>query len=254
MIDARAGLRHRTVRALVVGAVTAAVALAVASGARAEPRPVVLELFTSQGCSSCPPADAFFGKLKNAPGVIALSLHVDYWDYIGWEDPFARAQFTKRQKRYVTGMPRQYVYTPQMVIDGRYDAVGSRQGEVRDAIARARETPPTVRPRFETDPDARVVVPAGTAPGEASVYLAFYDAKHVTDVAAGENAGRTLTNHNVVRRFERLGTWDGSRSSFPVDLARAIENGRDHCAVIVQKGRTGPVLGAATMALAEASG
>jgi hypothetical protein len=250
----QAGCRHGA-RAVLAAAIAAALGLMMTRNGHAEPRAVVVELFTSQGCSSCPPADAYLGTLKDAPGVIALSLHVDYWDYIGWEDPYARARFTARQKRYVTGMPRQYVYTPQIVVDGRFDAVGSRRDEVRAAIAKARQTPMTVRPRFEADDDgARVVVPAGEAPREASVYLAVYDASHVTDVGAGENAGRTLTNHNVVRRFERLGTWNGSRTAFPVDTAAAIANGRDHCAVIVQAGRTGRVLGAAKLALSEVSG
>ena len=240
-------------RTLTAGAAIAAVAL-IAAGARAEPRTVVVELFTSQGCSSCPPADAMVGRITDEPGVIALSLHVDYWDYIGWEDPYAQAKFSARQKRYVGDMARRYVYTPQMVVDGRHDAVGSREGEVRDAIAKARRVPMAVRPQFETGDHPRVVVPRANGAGEASVYLAFYDDKHVTDVGAGENAGRTLTNYNVVRRFERLGSWDGARTSFDVDLSRALKNGRDHCVVIVQKGRTGPILGAAELALAEPSG
>jgi len=254
MMDHPTGSRQLTARALTACVVAVAAMLVLVTGVRAEPRTVVVELFTSQGCSSCPPADAHVGELKDEPGVIALSLHVDYWDYIGWEDPYALARFSERQKRYVMDMRRQYVYTPQMVVDGRFDAVGSRERDVRDAIAKARRSSAIVRPRFDTSGDSRVVVPAAETSAEASVYLAFYDDKHVTDVGAGENAGRTLTNHNVVRRFERLGTWDGTRASFDVDMTRARKNGRDQCAVIVQKGRTGPVLGAAKLALGGPSG
>jgi hypothetical protein len=224
-----------------------------ADGRGAEPLTVV-ELFTSQGCSSCPPADALLRELSQEPGILALELHIDYWDYIGWEDPFAQSTFTERQRRYVDAFDRQYVYTPQMVIDGRRETVGSREAAVRAAIQAARRTPPIARPRFAGPNRARVVIPAGAAPAPATVWVAYFDARHTTEVARGENAGRRLVNTNVVRRLAKLGTWDGARRSFALDLRAARAAGRSHAAVIVQQGEIGPILGAAVRALDGVSG
>lgn len=220
--------------------------------AAADPGPVVVELFTSQGCSSCPPADRLLGEIKGRDGVIALSLHVDYWDYIGWEDPFGLARHTARQRAYKRRLKLDYVYTPQIVVDGRYQAVGSRRAAVEAAIAEAADDPVRVRPRLETaGRAARLVVPAGAAPERpATVWLALYDGRHDTRVRAGENAGTALVNHNVVRRWQKLGTWRGDRLEIPLDLAGARADGRDGCAVLVQAAGTGAILGAARMPLA----
>ena len=211
---------------------------------------VVVELFTSQGCSSCPPADALLGELAGRPDVIALSLHVDYWDYIGWKDPFGSPMNTARQRRYVEELGLRYVYTPQMIIDGRINAVGSRRDEVLDAIERAGRERAGFDIRFVESGGGKVVIPAGHAPENgATVWLAVYDRSHETEIKRGENAGRKLRNTNVVRSLERLGTWMGERLEIPLDLAGAAARGRDGCAVIVQQGRNGPVLAAAAMNL-----
>jgi hypothetical protein len=221
--------------------------------AAAEPTaasPVVVELFTSQGCSSCPPADELLAELAGRPGVVALSLHVDYWDYIGWKDPYASPQHTARQQRYTESLNLRYVYTPQIVVDGRVNVVGSRRAEVLEAIETAAKRDRPIDITFVTSNGGTVIIPEGHAPDEgATVWLAVYDREHVTEVKRGENAGRSLRNANVVRSFERLGTWSGARLEIPLDLSGARARGRDGCAVIVQRGRAGPVLAAAAMSL-----
>jgi hypothetical protein len=212
--------------------------------------PVVVELFTSQGCNSCPPADEFLGELAERPGVIALSMHVDYWDYIGWKDPYASPQSTARQRDYVKRLGLRYVYTPQMVIDGHADVAGLRRDEVLKTIEEAAEGRKALQVRFERADGGKIIVPAGHAPeGGAAVWLAVYDRSHETRVPRGENAGRKLRNYNVVRELSRIGTWRGARLEIPFDMTAAAAQGRDGCAVIVQQGPAGPVLGAAAVPL-----
>jgi hypothetical protein len=218
-------------------------------------RPVVVELYTSQGCSSCPPADALLGELAKQPGVLALSFHVDYWDYIGWKDPFAAAQYTERQRDYAARLGLRYIYTPQIVVDGLHDVVGSKRRAVTGAIEEAAKTEPAVSVTLEETDGGRVRLSAGTAPaGGATVWLVTFDDSHKTQVARGENSGRALVNSNVVRELTTLGTWTGEEKSFPLDLAAARAEGRGGCAVIVQQGRGGPVIGAAMIDLDGADG
>jgi hypothetical protein len=212
--------------------------------------PVVVELFTSQGCSSCPPADALLGKLAKRPDVVALAFHVDYWDYIGWKDPYASPAFTQRQHSYADALGLHMVYTPQMVIDGHADVVGSHTLAVEAAIADARQQPKlllTLGHNAAGAYDVRIPdAPAGGASGPASVWLVLFDRQHQTPVKRGENAGATLTDYNIVREFRRLGTWSGTAVDLPlgIDPAAMKESG---CAVIVQADPMGPVLGAAAL-------
>jgi len=213
--------------------------------------PVVVELFTSQGCSSCPPADAFLGELAEQPGVIALSMHVDYWDYIGWADPFADPKMTERQRDYSRALSSRYVYTPQMVIDGQHDVVGSHKDDVRGRIEEAAAQKKPLELRFLPEDGGKVVIPAGHAPdGGAPIWLAVYDDAHETEILRGENRGKTLRYSHVVRELEQIGTWNGAAMEIPLDLPAAAQRGRDGCAIIVQAGRGGPVLGAVAMDLA----
>ena len=210
-------------------------------------RPVVVELYTSQGCSSCPPADALAGELAQLPGILPLSFHVDYWDYIGWKDPFATPENTKRQQQYARKLANRYVYTPQMVIDGSYDAVGFRRGEVFAAI----ESAAAAQSDLELSLDAatgRLTVPAGEAPsGGATLWLALYDNEHTTAIGSGENAGRKLSYFNVVRDLRVLGTWTGEAMVLDLDLAAA--GAHDACVVLLQQGTNGPILSAVAMEL-----
>ena len=213
--------------------------------------PVVVELFTSQGCSSCPPAEAFLNELADEDGIIALELHVDYWDYIGWPDPFASPHITQRQRDYARELELRYVYTPQMVIDGRHNVVGSHRQQVRAAIGQATLRGKTLAVEFSDEDGGMIVIPEGPPPaGGATVWLAIYDGLHETDVERGENRGQKLKNRNVVRELEELAVWTGERLEIPVDLARVAALGRAGCAILVQQGRTGPIIGAAAMPLA----
>ena len=214
--------------------------------------PVVVELFTSQGCNSCPPADALLGELAGQPGVIALEMHIDYWDYIGWKDPYADPALTKRQRSYAKRLNQRYVYTPQMVIDGRINVIGSQRSKVLEAVETAASSRKALDVRFVEDEGGKIVIPAGHAPdGGAAVWLAVFDRQHDTEVLRGENAGRKLSNYHVVRQLARIGTWRGEQMEIPFDMAAATALGRDGCAVIVQQSPTGAVLGAAEMTLPE---
>jgi len=231
----------------------AAQTLQIAAGGNLD-RPVVVELFTSQGCNSCPPADALLGELARDPGVLALSFHVDYWDYIGWKDPFGSAQHTERQRDYMSSLGLRYVYTPQMVIDGRHDAVGSNRRAVTRAITESKETAPAVSVDLTGENGGEVRLSAGTAPeGGATVWLVTFDDAHKTEVPRGENRGRNLANYNVVRELRPLGTWTGEAKTYPLDFATAREKGRGGCGIIVQQGRGGPIIGAAMFDLDIAS-
>lgn len=250
------GRLHRLAAALLVatsatlaGANVLSSAPAFADSEAAMP-PVVVELFTSQGCSSCPPAEAFLNELADEDGVIALELHVDYWDYIGWSDPFASPHITQRQRDYARELELRYVYTPQMVIDGQYNVVGSHRQQVRSAIGQATLRGKTLAVEFSAEDGGKIIIPEGPAPPSgATVWLAIYDGRHETEVERGENRGKKLINRNVVRELEELAVWSGERLEIPVDLARVAALGRDGCAILVQQGRTGPVIGAAAMPL-----
>jgi hypothetical protein len=223
---------------------------AAAAGRADSAMPVVVELYTSQGCSSCPPADALLAELAARYDVVALSLHVDYWDYIGWKDPYGSPMNTDRQRRYAEALSLRYVYTPQIIVDGRANIVGTHRDEVLAEIKKAAGREKPIRIRITTGGGGKVIISAGRAPEVgATVWLAVYDRGHETEVKRGENAGRTIRNANVVRSFERLGTWTGERLEIPLDLAGAAARGRDGCAVIVQEGRYGPILAAAALNL-----
>jgi hypothetical protein len=221
-----------------------------AAGAAGAGTPVVVELFTSQGCSSCPPADAFLGELAGRADVIALAFHIDYWDYIGWKDPFASPAWTDRQHAYKRSLGLHMVYTPQMVIDGRADAVGSERGAVNDAIAAAAAQDDKVAVSITRAAAGhyRVALPAaaGLQGLPATVWLAVFERQHVTPIAKGENAGATLTDHNIVRELRPVGRWSGAADELTLDVDEATMAGKG-CAVIVQGDAAGPILGAALL-------
>jgi len=232
-------------------------AMTVPAWAASENSPVVVELFTSQGCSSCPPADALLGELAARPDIVALAFHVDYWDYIGWKDPHANPASTARQRSYAGALGLRMVYTPQMVVDGRTDVVGSARGEVTSAIEDAAQRPKLA---VAIEPDGngghRVVIPAASgelAGREATIWLAVFDSAQETKVKRGENGGRTLKEYNIVREWRQIGSWNGDALTLPLDVAPPLDAGpdadRNGCAVIVQEGPVGPVLGAAILSL-----
>jgi hypothetical protein len=229
-------MRTRPPRSIIRRMTTALLMLA-ATGADAQTsslsqRVTVVELFTSQGCSSCPPADAFLGALATRPDVVALAFHISYWDKLGWPDPFASEQATQRQSAYARALERRNVYTPQMLIGGRRDVIGSRIAEVENALAQAKGEEPLASLRLEPGSRPgrlRVVVSDAKQPLAAALWLARYDRRHETKVARGENAGRMLTEFNVVRGVVRIGDWQGQAIDLECD-----DPGTDGLAVLLQ--------------------
>ena len=228
---------------ILAGAVVAVSAVAPAPAAD-DRNLTVVELFTSQGCSSCPPAEALLGEFAKHPDLLALELHVDYWDYIGWKDPFASAAATDRQRRYNKRLGRGYVYTPQIVIDGVSEAVGSERRAVENSIEAARGQPRqhvAIRVTNSADGGLAVALPKGeTRAGLCDVILVGYDREHMTKVLRGENGGRTLSNYNVVREMSRIGFWSGQEAVIALPKLDAKRG----WAVMVQAEDAGPVLGA----------
>jgi hypothetical protein len=237
-------------------ALLAMVALAGASqNAGAEPRAVV-ELFTSQGCSSCPAADALLGKLARDPNVIALSLAIDYWDYIGWKDTLALPGHTNRQKAYSKVRGDRGVYTPQVIVNGTVQALGSDHADIERAITQSHRNSATLSlPVSIKAADGRVTVeaPAGKGTEErAEVWLCPVSSSVPVAIGRGENNGRTITYHNAVRRWIKVGEWTGAPATWSVAVKDVKSDGVDAVAVLVQSGtaaRPGPVIGAAMTAL-----
>jgi hypothetical protein len=246
-------------------------------------RPVVVELFTSQGCNSCPQADAYFAKLSQRSEVVALSLPVTYWDMLGWKDTLATDANTRRQKAYAMAMSHGGVYTPQVIVDGAQDIVGSRTAIIEAAIdARARaidasiaaddgriaeagatvtrvssggEGAGTSVPQHHMDPVVRVSmsetpqemhINIGAADGanNATVWMMHLRSAVNVAIKAGENAGRTISYHNVVGDVRAVGVWKGA--SMSVTLPRSAMSGLPHdgVAIVVQQGGYGHVIGA----------
>lgn len=210
--------------------------------ARAADQPVVVELFTSQSCSSCVAADALLGELaRDRPDVLALAFHVTYWDRSGWRDRFSMREATDRQRRYsstlVGSRYRGQVYTPQLVVQGQTDAVGSDRAAVLAAIEAARNAPRV--PITVTSNRTSVTVQVGAGTGVATVWLIGYDNRHETEVRSGENSGRKLTDVNVVRSIAQVGAWLGR----PLRVVEPKPEG-ERIAVLLQAAGGG-ILGAA---------
>ncbi|MEM7498536.1 MAG: DUF1223 domain-containing protein [Pseudomonadota bacterium] len=182
----------------------AALPLAAPAPAAAE-GPILVELFTSQGCSSCPPADALLGTLAGEADVLPLSFHVDYWDYLGWRDTFAEARFTERQVAYRDAWGARVVYTPQVVVAGIAPVIGSHEDKVRGAIASAAGAPAPGRIEIGRENGA-LVAQLANLPADSVLNIAVFDQSALVEIGRGENAGRAITYHNVVRDFMRIGS------------------------------------------------
>ena len=218
--------------------------------------PVLVELFTSEGCSSCPPADALLQRLDQSQPVstaelIVLSEHVDYWNGIGWRDPYSSHEYSERQSAYAARFGSGGIYTPQMVVDGRFEFVGSDERRASQAIREAAKAPKAqVHIRLGSSDEAGIVhVEAGPLPSTSSrlsagVFLALADDTDESRVSRGENAGRTLQHVAVVRSLTRIGTVDSS-SEFSRDFDLKSKNHANlRLVVIVQEPDAGRVLGA----------
>ncbi|QDC09451.1 DUF1223 domain-containing protein [Oceanicola sp. D3] len=206
-------------------------------------QPVVVELYTSQGCSSCPPADEILAKLAKKPGVIALALHVDYWDYIGWKDAFARPEHTKRQKGYAHQAGARTIYTPQMVIGGVDHVVGARPMDVVDLLGTHKARPAVMQLRAQRVGEEVAIdgTPPQPAQGKLVVQLVRYTPEETVAIKRGENAGLTMSYHNIVRDWQVLGEWDGETA---LELQVAAP-GEAPAVVIVQKAGPGEIIAAA---------
>jgi len=200
--------------------------------------PIVVELFTSQSCSSCPPADALLVELAQRPNVLALSFHVTYWDRLGWRDRFSLPAATERQRGYAATMGRNQVYTPQVVIQGRTDALGSDRAVVLAALAAAAAASVPLRLAATAE---HVSLGIGAGAGAGSLWLIGYDRRHVTAIGGGENGGRTLAHAHVVRSLARLGEWHGGPHQ-----QNAPRPPGERVAVLLQAA-DGGILGAATV-------
>jgi hypothetical protein len=211
------------------------------AAAAAPQKPItVVELFTSQGCSSCPPANANLAMLaETRADVIALSFGVTYWDQLGWKDIFASPQFTARQWAYAGALKHREVATPQIVINGASDLVGNRRDELEARIAAAR---PLGGPTIRFDPTSITITDASRPKMAADVWLVRYDPRLIqVPVRAGENGGRTLPHRNVVRQLVRLGSWNGGLAQYPLPAAKAGLRS----VVLVQTAGAGPIIAAA---------
>jgi len=204
--------------------------------------PVVVELYTAQGCASCGEANAHVAKLADKPGVLALTFSVDYWDYLGWADTFAKPEFAERQKAYVAKLSLREPYTPQVVIDGAAQAAGSKADKVDQLVAQAGKNARNP-PDIHFVDEKRVYVGSARAPkGGGEIWLLRYDPREQeVAVKAGDNKGQTIPEKNVVRELKRLGSWRGKPVAFR--LPEASEEGLK-TVVLVQAARGGRVLGA----------
>ncbi len=230
---------HSLWRALIIGLATIAGMTGLAAADDAD-SPVVVELFTSQGCSSCPPADALLHELAKRDDVIALALHVDYWDYIGWKDDFALPGHTARQKAYARVAGRRMIYTPQMIINGTDHVVGTHPMDVAELIKMhdAKDNSVFVD---ASAADGGVSVTARMSSGQPSgidVRLVRYEPQAMIEITRGENAGRTLTYTNIVQSWHELGQWDG-QSDFETIVAGELP-----AVILFQKADFGPILAA----------
>ena len=219
-------------------------ALAACLPIMAEADPVVVELYTSQGCSSCPAADAMLGQLAERSDVIALSLHVDYWDWIGWEDTFADPRFSERQRAYAAGWGSSMVFTPQFVVGGTEQVAGASGMELARLIDEARSRTPDLL-RAASAAEGRTVMVDRSDRGGQIVLVTILPEAHVR-ILHGENAGRTIAYHNVVTGWDVLGAWSGEPGSFPVPDPRPGTR-QVVLAQAVQGGRPGAVLGAVVL-------
>lgn len=247
-------------------ALIAAVAAGLAGGAAAEganpgepsatknntQAKAVVELFTSQGCSSCPTADAVLGKLADRGDIVALSFSIDYWDYLGWKDTLSNPKFTERQRAYAKSFG-QGIYTPQAIINGAVHINGSDEAKIKvaidEAIKQAASGQVPIRLRQDGD---KLVVDAGVSGQalpvkDATLWLAVIAKTVEVPITRGENRGQTLTYRNVVRELTPIGMWNGKAMTVQLDRQTFMTSRDDGCAVLLQQGRAGPILGAALL-------
>jgi len=236
-------LTRRNALALGAAAVLARPALA------AVKRPVIVELFTSQGCSSCPPADAYFKALKDQPDVVALSYHVDYWDYLGWRDTLGSPECSQRQYDYAKSRGDKNVYTPQTIINGGGHFVGSQRARVSSGIDVARSETETNWVDMEmthNNTDISISIPTGNPISEATLWLMAFTPHVSTEIKKGENAGHTVDYFNVVRKMVPAGMWHGEAAKIVLPKGSVVPESCKGWVALLQEGTVGRVIGAVT--------
>jgi len=204
---------------------------------------VVIELYTSQGCSSCPPADEFVAMLASDPRILPLALHVDYWDYIGWADRFAQAKFTDRQRAYAKAVGSRTIYTPQLIIGGQDRIEGFAPDQTAERLRAHLAAGTTIQLTVTRDGNQLVIRAEADPPldGPVRVQLVRYTPEETVEIARGENAGKVITYHNIVTSWESLGDWEGQA---PLELTAPID-GADPAAIILQAHGPSAILAAA---------
>lgn len=207
--------------------------------------PVVIELFTSQGCSSCPPADALLGELARKPNIVALAYHVDYWDRLGWKDPFAIPEAAQRQRGYIRRLSRSVAFTPQAVVSGDTSLIGSNRSAMAEAIAGDRDA--LAVELSKSGSTLKINLPERWRE-PMDVYVVSYLAEATTRIGRGENARRSLQEFNIVRSFRKLKQWNGSPQQMTMPLT-AIPRDATAVAVLLQRPNQGAITGAATLSL-----
>jgi hypothetical protein len=252
---------HAAIFALLASCTSPAAVDSALAGPPGERTPVIVELFSSEGCSSCPPADAVLralGATQPVPGalVIPLELHVDYWNYLGWADPFSRPEYTARQRAYSSAFRQRGVYTPQMVIDGKAELVGSRDGAAKRLIAEAARAP-KAKVHVERKGSSVAVSIRDVPPGQEglTVWLAIAEENLEVPVSRGENAGQKLAHGPVVRSLKSLGTMtkDSKSQMFSSTLALDPAWRQKHLRAVafVQRSASLQIAGAGALSLAE---
>lgn len=209
----------------------------------AEQRPVVVELYTSQGCSSCPPADEILAALGDNEDVIAIALHVDYWDYIGWEDEFGHPAHADRQRAYAVKAGRRSIYTPEIVVNGQTDIVGAKPMVLSKAIATHKQAPQRMRLDARRDgPNLQIrgSVPSGVA-NQMEIHVLRVTPMHTSTITRGENKSKTIEYTNIAHDWRIAGTWEGKT---PLEMSLNV-TGDDPVVVLVQEAGAGPIVAAA---------
>ncbi|MGH6814745.1 MAG: DUF1223 domain-containing protein [Hyphomicrobiaceae bacterium] len=216
--------------------------------------PAVLELFTSQGCSSCPSADALLKTFAGRKDAVALTLAVDYWDHLGWKDTFANPNHSRRQRAYAKARGDHRVYTPQMVVNGTAHAIGSRQQDIEELIVRTgRELAPARVPLKVSAQHGMIVIETGTAANSAAaargtIWIARVQPVGEVAIVRGENHGKTLTYYNVVHDLTAAGMWSGEHAgTVRLPWSAVLRNDREKCVVFLQQGTAGAIIAAAWM-------
>lgn len=215
--------------------------------AHATSRPTVVELYTSEGCSSCPPAEAYLGELTGRSDVLALSFHVDYWDDLGWRDPFSLAAFTTRQRGYASRLKLSSIFTPQVIVDGQESLVGRDRRAISASLRSLREASVGL---VLTQQNGDLVVAVNPAPTSEPADLLFVSFRRQvkSSIGRGENQGRTLQEFNVVRELRVIGHCAGSPLQLRVPIASMAKDATD-IAVLAQRHGQGEIVGAARLAL-----